>query len=63
MTKDENRLNRKMDYKEADFCRKPAITTTALQVTYAGEGGKKHATVPKGTPMWLLASLTIKERR
>ena len=58
MTKDENRLNRHLDYKEADRLRKPAIAATALQVTYVGEGGTiKHATIPKGTPVWYLMSV------
>ena len=58
MTNDENRLNRRMSYEEADRLRKPAIATTALQVTYVGEGWtKKHATIPKGTPVWYLMSV------
>ena len=58
MTNDENKLNRRMDYKKADMLRKPAIATTTLQVTYVGEGGKKkHATIPAGTPVWYLMSV------
>jgi len=58
MPTNESRLNKNLDYKEADKLRKPAITTTDLQVTYVGEGGKKkHVTIPKGTPVWYLMSV------